>query len=424
MRLNTYSQAFKYLFSHIPDSSTRVYSGEMGLKRMKHLAHLLGDPQDKIPVIHIAGTSGKGSTATMISEILTAHGLTVGLHISPHLVDIRERFQINRKLISKELFVSTLNEIVPAIETMKSTEYGEPTYFEINTALAYLIFVKKKVDVAVIETGLGGLLDGTNIVSRQDKLCVITRIGLDHTEILGKTLSEIAFQKAGIIQSGNAVLTIRQAPEVIEVLDDVVAQKNTSVNIVETDNSLELGVRGAFQKENASLAIASAKQWMVQNNRNPDDALIKKTLKNIIILGRFDIRHIKNKTVIIDGAHNPEKMNAFINSLIKLYPGAKFDFILAFKKGKNYAEMLPLLLPMTQSLTLTRFSSSQQEALDMSEDPEKIKQVALELGFKNVQLSPSPKKALIDALSSTAKIIVITGSIYLQEEIYQYLEAL
>ncbi len=421
MGINSYNQALKFLFSHIPGKETRVYSGELGLKRMKHLASLIGYLQESIPVIHIAGTSGKGSTATMITEILMAHGLKVGLHVSPHLVDIRERFQINRKLVSKEFFIETLNEVIPYVTQMHQSKFGAPTYFEINTALAYLIFKKKKVDVAVIETGLGGLLDGTNIVSNSKKLCVITRIGLDHTEILGTTLPEIASQKAGIIQVGNTVVALKQEESVQQVIKKVAKLKQAKLTFVETDKHLKLGVRGDFQLENASLAIEASRQWLENFGKIYDEKKASSVLKNISITGRFDVRQVHGKTVIIDGAHNPEKMTAFISSLKKYYPGRKFKFIIAFKKGKNYQDMLPIIMPLADTLVLTKFSSSQQEAIDMSEDPKVILEVAKNLGARNVSLSPAPKLALKEALDGNDEIIVITGSIYLQEEILRYL---
>lgn len=193
MSINNFKQAEEFLASHIPKTTSTIFPGEVGLNRAKDFLHLLGDPQEKLKIIHVAGTSGKGSTCYLISSLLESQGFKVGLHQSPHLTDVTERFQINNQNISKEDFVDYLNKIIPAIEKIKHI-----TYFEILVGLAFYIFNDKKVDYAVMETGLGGWYDGTNVVSRPDKLSVITKIGLDHTAILGETIEKIALQKAMI----------------------------------------------------------------------------------------------------------------------------------------------------------------------------------------------------------------------------------
>ncbi|HEX7542763.1 MAG TPA: bifunctional folylpolyglutamate synthase/dihydrofolate synthase, partial [Patescibacteria group bacterium] len=169
-KIKNFHQAEKYLNLHIPKGFEQTFSGELGLKRAKYFLHLLGDPQEKLKIIHVAGTSGKGSTCYLISSLLAGQGFKVGLHQSPHLTDVAERFQINNQIISKEEFIFYLNKIIPTINIVGKTFHGLPTYFEILVGLAYLIFYEKKVDYAVMETGLGGWYDGTNIVSRSDKL--------------------------------------------------------------------------------------------------------------------------------------------------------------------------------------------------------------------------------------------------------------
>ncbi len=195
-----YSQILSYLYGFIPDRYSLKFSGQAGIERTKYLLQLLDNPQEKIKVIHIAGTSGKGSTAYLISKLLQHHGFKVGLQVSPHLIDIRERFQINNQLIPEELFVRTFQEIKPTIEKAKNSHWGKLTFFEILVSFAFYFFWKNKVDYAVMETGLGGLYDGTNVVENKNKLVVLTKIGLDHQWILGSTYEKIASQKAGIIK--------------------------------------------------------------------------------------------------------------------------------------------------------------------------------------------------------------------------------
>src|SRR3990167_8385489 len=194
-----------WLENFIPYVWTRK---ELGLERISHLLKLLGNPQNKFKSIHIAGTSGKGSTAFYISRLLQeskSQRVKVGLHISPHLVDIRERLQINGKLIPMNRFARLIGEIKPAVESMKDSKVGYPSYFEILVAAAFLYFAKVQVDWAVVEVGLGGRLDATNVLI--PAISVITNVGLDHTDILGKTVEEIAWEKAGIIKAGVPVVT-------------------------------------------------------------------------------------------------------------------------------------------------------------------------------------------------------------------------
>jgi len=188
MIIQSFKQAEELLSQHIPKTSTQTFPGKLGLNRAKYFLKLLGNPQEKLKIIHIAGTSGKGSTCYLISSLLTSQGFKVGLHQSPHLTDVTERFQIDGKIISQKEFVFYLNKVIPVINMVGKTFHGSLTYFEILVGLAYLIFYEKKIDYAVIETGLGGKYDGTNVVARPDKLSVLTKIGLDHTNILGKTI--------------------------------------------------------------------------------------------------------------------------------------------------------------------------------------------------------------------------------------------
>src|SRR3989339_1709335 len=230
--IKTFKQAEAFLALHIPKTSTQTFPGELGLNRAKYFLHLLGNPQEKLKIIHVAGTSGKGSTCYLISSLLISQGFKVGLHQSPHLTDVTERFQINNQIISKKEFVFYLNKIIPVINMVGKTFHGQLTYFEILVGLAYLIFYEKKVDYAVIETGLGGKYDGTNIVSRSDKLSVLTKIGLDHINILGKTIEEIAYQKAMIINEKSQAISINQDPKAEKVIREVAKEKKAKLFFV------------------------------------------------------------------------------------------------------------------------------------------------------------------------------------------------
>jgi dihydrofolate synthase / folylpolyglutamate synthase len=228
MKIGSIKQAISYLESFIPDLSVKT-AGKIGFERMKLFAEALGNPQNEYPTIHVAGTSGKGSTATFIASILGIKYKT-GLHTSPHLAKINERIKIickgeggrekGKEIYVRDItdldFIDILNSMIPPIDDMRKTVLGPPSYFEITTALAFLYFKIKKVDIAVIEVGLGGRWDATNII--KPEIAVITNIGLDHTQILGNTVEKIAAEKAGIIKEGIEVVTGAKQESVINII--------------------------------------------------------------------------------------------------------------------------------------------------------------------------------------------------------------
>ncbi len=435
--ISTFNQAQKYLFAHIPDSNERKFPGEQGLARMRALVSVLGNPQEKYPVIHIAGTSGKGSTATLISTMIASQGFKVGLHLSPHLLDIRERIQINNTLLSKEKFVAYLNEIIPAVEKVSSGEYGAVTYFEILVALAYYTFWKEKVQYAVIETGMGGRFDGTNIVQNPEKLSVITKIGYDHTTVLGKTLSAIAWQKAGIIHYDNRVITVDQPKSVSKIIKDaadthkgvliIVNKKSFSINSITEQGTIyydnkrkqeaHLGLIGAHQAENAMVAREVISQLSKREKWEINEESLVNAVQNLHLPGRMDIVHDNKSKLIIDGAHNKQKMNAFLSALTTLYPGEKFTFLVAFKHGKDSKQMIELLEEYAKEIIVTDFWVDSQDMLNISESIDTVVSYV-----KNIPVTAitGPKNALAYAQTRDSRI-VITGSLYFSAEIYEAL---
>jgi len=424
MKLRTFAQAEQFLTLYIPKNSQQKFSGELGLKRTKYFLHLLGDPQNKLKVVHIAGTSGKGSTCYLISSLLYAHGFKVGFHQSPHLTDVRERFQINNKIISKKEFIFYLKKIIPIINTVGQTSYGSLTYFEILIGLAFVIFFEKKVDYAVIETGMGGWYDGTNVVDRRDKVTVLTKIGYDHMEILGKTLPEIAFQKAMIINNNSQVISIYQQPSAKKIIQQVAEKKQAKVFFVGKNNrfSFKLNLIGDYQRENAGLALAAVNFLGQRDEFIILQENVKKVFEKAHFPGRFDIRKIKGKTVVFDGAHNPQKMEAFTNALKEKYPKRKFHFLIAFKKGKDYQSMLRHLVPLASKITITSFFVDSQELIQLSENPEAIRESLEKMRFRNYRIINQPEKAFKLALEMKKEIVVITGSLYLLGEIYRLIK--
>lgn len=442
--LYSFSEAIAYLFEYIPKVSTQQFEGEKGLQRQKLLLKYLEDPQEKIRVIHIAGTSGKGSTAYLTSVALHSQGFTTGLHLSPHLVDIRERCLVNNQYISEEKFVRYLNEILTAVEKVHQSSFGSPTYFEILVALAFYIFWKEKVDFAVMETGLGGLYDGTNVVRNPGKITVITQIGLDHMNILGNTIDKIAHQKAEIIHSGNTVLSVWQRTNAREEIEKVVKRERaqlfylrkgkeySNVEVSKDGTSFDfdfealnfhakIGMVGLHQAQNASIALAALQKASSQYQFVIDLQLLREAFQHAHFPGRLDIQQVRGKTLILDGAHNPQKMKSMLTTLTKLYPGSKFNFLIAFKKGKDSRNMLSHIVPLASNITVSRFYTNQQDMPHVSQSPEVLEKVLEDIHFKSISLTNTPEEGLRVALSQSGSIVVVTGSLYFLSEIYKLL---
>jgi len=442
MVINTYTQAISYLRRSIPKNQNR-FPGDLGLRRQVEILKLLGDPQNKIKAIHLAGTSGKGSTAFYISSLLINHRFKVGLTLSPHLLDIRERFQINNQLISKKEFIFYLNQIIPVIEKIKLTNFGRPTFFEILIALSFYIFYQKKVDYMVVETGLGGLMDGTNTITSLNQIVAITKLGLDHTAILGPNIKSIAFQKAGIIHPQNPVFSIKQLPQAQKVLDDVSKKNKTKINYISkinfknikfkyhtisydfkfddlNINQLYLNNFGFYQVENSALSLSVLKFLSSRDNFNLDIDQIKNTFLNSHFFGRADIYQKENQIFILDGAHNPQKMRSLIFSLKKAYPDQKFVFILAFKQRHDFPKMIKSIIPIAQKIILTSFNIKFQDMAQISQSASSIISLLKKLNFDNYQIALSPKSAYLMA-KKNKQPTVITGSLYLLPKIYPFL---
>lgn len=441
--VSTFSQAISYLRRSVPNHKNR-FPGNLGLTRQKEILRLLNNPQNKIKIIHFAGTSGKGSSAFYLSSLLISHGFNVGLTLSPHLLDIRERFQINNKLISQKEFVFYLNQIIPVIEKVKQTELGKPTFFEILIALSFYIFYQKKVDYAVVETGLGGLMDGTNTITSPDKICVFTKFGLDHTQILGPNISSIASQKAGIIHPKNPVFSINQIPNGQSVLNQFVLKNKTSITYIKPKINfknihhhklsitydfnfqglsipkLKLNTIGLYQVENSALSLSVFKFISTRDHFSLNIAKIRQSLLHAKFYGRVDVRQLENKLMILDGAHNPQKMNALIKSLKTFFPNQKFTFILAFKKRKDFSKMIKNIIPLAQNIIITKFIVTSQDMIQISQPIKNLVDIFQKSNFPYFEIISDNADAIKKSLTSD-KNIVVTGSLYLLSQVYPIL---
>lgn len=369
----TYKQALAFLDQHVPDTREHKFSGEFGIERMRALAAALGNPQNKLKIIHVAGTSGKGSTATIISKLLQAHDFKVGLTLSPHVYDIRERIQIDNGLISKQEFAAIISKVAAASETLP--EKYLPTYFELMLATAFSCFTENKVDYAVVETGMGGLYDGTNIVERTDKLAVISQIGLDHTKILGDTLEKITLQKAGIIQPQNQAFLMAQATIVEKVFARYAYKQNAALKLVnkkdipEIIQAEKLSLVGEHQQKNLALSLEVVKYLAKRDKFELSADKINACLPEIKLPGRFEIKQVGKKTIILDVAHNPQKLQATTNAIKAYYPNTKFIVLLADKGEPLVSKFKEILQPIAKEIVLTSYRQKQdilQESADKS----------------------------------------------------------
>lgn len=419
------------------------FPGEYGIKRVKLLLEKLDNPQEKIKIIHIAGTSGKGSTATITAQLLKAHGKKVGLHVKPHMYDLRERFQINNEIISEELFVTYSDNFFVHMEEVNNSGYGKLTYFEVLIALAFYIFEKEKVDYAVIETGVGGLFDGSNTVHNPAKISVITSIGFDHTAILGKTIKEITTQKAGIIQEGNTVIALSQTEEINTIIKNAADIKKATLSFISKNNfhittsdisgslfdfnfldirleNLHLGLAGDFQVQNAAIALAILIQVCKRDSFTIEKDRINVALSALTIPGRFDIISRKNKQIILDGAHNRQKMESFITNLHTYFPGKKFTFLLGFKEGKDITSILDLIFPIAEKIYITDFFNNQADFVSLSVDLHSLAELIQKKEFTNVEIIYNAADAILDIVEDMEdSILVITGSLYLLSDVYK-----
>jgi dihydrofolate synthase/folylpolyglutamate synthase len=413
MKLHNLQEAEAALQPFIP-SVAQVTGRDITLTRMWPMMEVIGNPQQKLKIIHIAGTSGKTSTAYYLGAQLQATDKKIGLHVSPHIDKVTERFQINGAPISDELFCSQLGIFLDIIYE----HHLQPTYFELHIAFAYWFFVRQAVDYAVMETGMGGLHDGTNVARNPDKICVITDIGIDHTKYLGTTIPEIAAQKAGIIHPQNLVYMYTQGLEVMEVVAARCQSEGASLSTTNED----VERRHWTQPFEASFVLYQQRNWLLAHfvlvGVQKRDGFPMPTAERLAqtqliqVPGRMDLRSIGDKLLVMDGAHNEQKMTAFMQSFQARFPGQKADLMISLKQEKDYKVVIDSLLPIAHSVITTSFETSQELPV-VSMDPEILADYCRQKGIEQVTVQPDHHKAYELLLSSPLKLLVITGSFYL-----------
>lgn len=361
----------KYSYQEVIDiiQNTRRFGSNTGYEVSRQILKKLGNPQEGIPFVHVAGTNGKGSVTAFLCRILEQTGRKVGMFTSPHLVDFEERIRINGRMIPKE-------EVTRLGNRLLEMEFElPPTMFDYCLAMAVLYFREQQCDIMVMETGIGGRWDSTNALGVPE-LAVITKIGLDHTAILGETLAQIAFEKAGILKPGCPLVTVPQEEEVRKVLQEEFARVNAGVSQVpclwevtaedmKYAQSLPRQMKGSFQTENSAAAICAARLLLGEEERNEEH--IKAGIAQTFWKGRMELVN-EHPFFMIDGAHNAHGVRALANGLSQLYPGEKFHFIMAVMADKDYEAMIEELLPLAiDFVTVTPESSRALQAGELAE---------------------------------------------------------
>lgn len=406
----------------------------LGLENISYLLSRLGNPQKSVKAIHVGGTNGKGSTVALIQSVLMEKGYSVGLYTSPHLRSVRERIQINRIDISEDEFISIFETIKDIIESEKK----EITFFEFLTAMALKYFHDQKTDFAVMEVGMGGRFDATNIIDPE--VSVITNIDYEHTEYLGKELKEIAFEKAGIVKKGGTLVTGVRQKDVLTLMQDICDSRDAGIYSLDNDfkvtvekidmtetrfhfqdrkkifNNLEIPLVGRYQVDNAALAV-KASLVLTEHGFDIGEEEIRNGLKNVKLKGRFQIVK-RNPVLICDGAHNPAGIKSFMESLLRLVNFDRLFVIFGAMSDKDLSQMgehfashadtIILVKPgveraVAPELMLNHFKKHKQEVIIIRNVDAAINQALLRAKEKDV--------------------ICIIGSLYLVAEALQFLDS-
>ncbi|HEY3762658.1 MAG TPA: folylpolyglutamate synthase/dihydrofolate synthase family protein [Verrucomicrobiae bacterium] len=403
----TYPEAIQFLYG------LRLFGAKFGLENTFKLAALADDPQKKLHFIHVAGTNGKGSTCAMLESIYRAAGLRVGLFTSPHLVSFRERIQVNRQLISEDDVVRLLSEFQPFLKEF--SEGHHPTFFEVVTVMALKYFAEQKCEMVIWETGLGGRLDATNIVT--PLASIITNIALDHQQWLGDTLAKIASEKAGIIKPGVPVLTAVDEPEALDVIEKIAREKGAPLTLVDSGwiaSPPTPALSGEHQKRNAALAMAT-----VEMINGVTEKQIQEGLDQVQWPGRLQlVERSDGQKFLLDGAHNTAAATVLRETIEKDFSDDERTLVLGIFEDKDWQRICEILAPLAKTIYTVPVSS------ERTADPERLAGVCRSANpsaqiivckLLSEALGPGVRGEKIDHLT------IITGSLYLIGEALELL---
>lgn len=395
----------------------------LGLDNMRELLKRLGNPQDSLKFVHISGTNGKGSVLAYLSTVFKEAGYRTGRYISPTLFSYREKIQVNEKFIGREDLSRLTEKVKAAAEEMQNCAAGDPTIFEIETALAFLYFVEQKCDIVILETGLGGALDATNVITTP-VMEIIASISMDHMEFLGDTLGKIAYQKAGIIKPDTSVVSAMQQPEAMDVICNVCRERDCTFQTVDPEQikdisygyegqsfsyknweNIKISLMGSYQIKNAALAL-EAINALRKLGYDLKDRAVYQGMKKAIWKGRFTLIS-KDPVILMDGAHNPAAAEELVRSLKLYYAGKKFYYIFGMFRDKDYAQVIRLTAPMAEHI-ITVQTPGNPRALPAAELKEAVAEVN-----PSVEAAESLRMAVNQVMEriDSDSVVVIFGSL-------------
>lgn len=403
----SYAEAIQFLYG------LRWFGAKFGLENTRKLAELAGNPQDRLRFIHVAGTNGKGSTCAMLESIYRTAGLRVGLFTSPHLVSFRERLQVNRELISEANVVRLVESFQPFFKEFP--EEHHPTFFEVVTVMALRYFAEQKCELVIWETGLGGQLDATNIITPLTS--VITSIGYDHQQWLGDTLGKIATEKAGIIKPGVPVVTGAQDAEALTMIEAIARERGAPLHQVRATRAMQpVALFGEYQKANAALAVATVE---VLGKQVPvSEEAIRRGLETVHWPGRLQlVTRASGQKILLDGAHNvagAEVLRDALRPSAGLEVGAPVTLVLGILGDKDWRAMCRMLAPLAARILPVPVGS------ERTANPQELATVCQEANPKAEVLVCD---SLPGALEKSARdpFVVIAGSLYLIGEAMELL---
>lgn len=440
----THDDAIKFWYGRINYEVRAARPGDLKLERMRALLQLLGNPHGRLRIVHVTGTKGKGSTCAMLAAILQASGYRVGLFTSPHLERVEERIQVDRVPITQNELAALMDEVAPAVRQLEGeTDRRDPahlpglTFFEIGTALGFLHFCRRRCDIAIVEVGLGGRFDSTNVC--HPLVSVITSVGFDHTSQLGNTLEAIAFQKAGIIKRRVPVISGVMRDEPRRVIRDVAVALEAPLNELQKDfrydyrvdssgpkvtistelktySALPLNLLGTHQAHNAALAVATCERLQEAGLTIPDRAMAN-GLASVQWSARIEIVSLHPAT-ILDTAHNVPSAEALVDTLRRFFPNVgRKSVVVGVSSDKQYAEILRLLSEYFDHFYLTKYSNNPRSVA-----PEKLEAVLTEVApGKSFTIHTTAREAWSAARSKATPedLLCVTGSVFLAGELRQ-----
>jgi dihydrofolate synthase/folylpolyglutamate synthase len=452
---DSYQAALSFLYGRIDYERALAMpygSGELRLDRMRELLARVGNPQDRLPIVHVAGTKGKGSTSAMIAAVLSAAGYSTGLYTSPHLERLEERFMVDGRACDPGELVELTDIVRPIVAEMdreaeqrgvpSATAETGPTYFELTTAIGFLHFARRGVDAAVVEVGLGGRLDSTNVCL--PRLAIITSISFDHMKQLGNTLEAIAREKAGIVKPGVPVISgvtaegpRREIEKICEacsapllqlgrdfdfayhpaVAGDDAAQPH--IDFVSRGGGRErqlrdvaVGLLGAHQGANAAIALATVDQLILEGGWSIPEAAVRRGLAEVRWPARIEVV-ARRPTVILDAAHNVASIEALVQTLRESFRARERILVFATTRDKQVSKMLELLLPHFDRVILTRYENNPRGV-----PPDELAACARQRTDKPIEVCPGPAAAWQSAreLAGEGDLICVTGSFFIAAE--------